>query len=152
MRSGCEVTDRAPQISTSVLKSRAPLRTCFPTLQPWRPSWPLTPLVALPSQVHPRHGCHPQHPRGTAATLLDGRAMATLPSLIPSHLEPESSPSKAVFPLVPSSASPFLALSFWFGVTTWARWEFPIKSTISFTNKARSAFALCQCLGEWTLS
>lgn len=34
---GCEVSDGAPQISTGVLKSRAPPRTCFPTLQPWRP-------------------------------------------------------------------------------------------------------------------
>lgn len=36
-RLGCEVTDGAPQKSTRVLKSRAPLRTCFPTLQLWRP-------------------------------------------------------------------------------------------------------------------
>ncbi|XP_016056085.1 PREDICTED: uncharacterized protein C20orf96 homolog isoform X2 [Miniopterus natalensis] len=40
-------------------------------------------------EVHTRHGCHPQHPCGRAATLIDGRAMATLPSLLSfPHLEP----------------------------------------------------------------
>ncbi|XP_008585926.1 PREDICTED: uncharacterized protein C20orf96 homolog isoform X4 [Galeopterus variegatus] len=36
-------------------------------------------------QVHPRHGHHPQHPCGRAATLLDGRAVGrpSLPGLFP---------------------------------------------------------------------
>ncbi|KAF6087491.1 hypothetical protein HJG60_001792 [Phyllostomus discolor] len=41
------------------------------------------------TQVYPRHGRHPQHPRGRAATLLGGRATAAPPSLLsPLPLEP----------------------------------------------------------------
>lgn len=47
---GCEVTDvfwdGAPQVSTGVLESRAPLRMCSPLCNSGAPAWLLTPLCS----------------------------------------------------------------------------------------------------------
>lgn len=142
---GCEATDGAPQISASVLESRAPLRTSFPTYSPGTPTWPLTPLVALPYQVHPRHGCHPQHPHGRAATLLDGRAMATFPPCSLPH-------TRSLSPLLPRPYShwcpPRLPLlsslhPFGLGLPLGSGGNVQPSPPLPFTNKAGFAFALC---------
>lgn len=69
-------------------------------------------FFALPYQVHPGHGRHPQHPRGRAAPLLDGGPGATLPSLPSPHTWGlDLSPSTTTCPLRPWPALPLSLLS-----------------------------------------
>lgn len=129
-------------------------------------------LFALSYQVYPRHGCHPQHPCGRAATLLGGRATAAPPPCSPPtagalshllprphpHLDPPHLPPR-ILPLSPPPLPPPLGLMLLPGPGG----NFQPGLPFLFANKAGFAFAFCGCLGipgrpcektwqEWTLS